>query len=193
VFNIKRTFVSFHQGTTPDGQTFEDFLGGDDKLKKKILLKFDRFLREAFGKHMFQRLLMGFDVEGWYVATWRRYLDEEECASQALNVGLVGDSDENEDTSSDSNSEYDGPTKSRVRPSTSPAKSERELEMERARAKRIEKSRARNKRMLLDLQKNGRVDPKYMQGIDEDPNEDEEGPEEEPNADSWVVYAYVHS
>ena len=57
MFDIKRTFVSLHHGTTPDGKTFEDFLGGNDKFEKKMLTKFDEFLHEAFGKHMFRTFL----------------------------------------------------------------------------------------------------------------------------------------
>ena len=99
----------------------------------------------------------------------------------------VGDSAEPESiqddksSDSDSDSEYNGRTKakSRVKPSMSQAKSERELEMERARAKRIQKSIARQTKMLLDLQKTGRVDPKYLKNFDEEPSENEESEESE--------------
>ena len=57
--HIKRTFASVHQGTTADGKTFQTFLG-NDKFDKKIVSKFDEFLREAFGKHLSQRRFGGF-------------------------------------------------------------------------------------------------------------------------------------
>jgi hypothetical protein len=49
VIDSSRTSFSFHQGTTVDGRTFEKFLG-KDYFEKKVMLKFDEFLQESFGK-----------------------------------------------------------------------------------------------------------------------------------------------
>jgi hypothetical protein len=49
--SIRRTFFSFHQGTTEEGKTFDAFVGKDQF--KKVLSKFDNFLNNSFGKLVF--------------------------------------------------------------------------------------------------------------------------------------------
>lgn len=124
--------------------------------------------------------------------------DSAESDSDQTDPSTSDESEPESEPESKSDSNYNGRTntkvKSRVKSSKSQPKTERELEMERERAKRIKKSRARNEKMLLDLQKTGHVDPKYLdwQGFDQDSNEDEEEPlgkerggrEDEPNLDS---------
>jgi hypothetical protein len=43
------TSISFHEGKTVDGRTFEQFLG-DESFEQGVMAEFDEFLQESFSK-----------------------------------------------------------------------------------------------------------------------------------------------